>query len=58
MFLPIQMLGKEMIERTKCSPLEDCKLHSTVFEDNQEGAYYLATNQRLTGRTLGICTCF
>jgi len=30
--------------------LEDTKVHATVFEDNQ-GAYYLATNQRITNRT-------
>ena len=41
---------KEMIKATKCSQLEDTRLYSTVFEDNQ-GAYYLATNQRITSRT-------
>ena len=41
---------KEMIKATKCNQLEDTRLYSTVFEDNQ-GAYYLATNQRITSRT-------
>ena len=31
-------------------PLEDTTVRATVFEDNQ-GAYYLATNQRITNRT-------
>ena len=39
-----------MISKIKCKPLSKVKLHSTVFEDNQS-AYLLATNQRITSRT-------
>ena len=49
-FLPLKNLIKEMIAKTGCQPLEDVRLHATVFEDNM-GAYYLATNQRITSRT-------
>ena len=35
---------------TKCKALEGAKVHARVFEDNQ-GAYYLATNHRITNRT-------
>ena len=40
----------EMIEQSKTNPLEDTKMISTVFEDNQS-TYYLATSQRVTNRT-------
>ena len=39
-----------MMEQLKCPALEGTRLHATVFEDNQS-AYYLATNQRITSRT-------
>ena len=49
-FLPLRRLIEEMLVATKSKPLEDVRLHATVFEDNQS-AYYLATNQRITNRT-------
>jgi hypothetical protein len=49
-FLPLKSLIKEMINKTKCKPLENTRVHATVFEDNQS-AYYLAMNQRITSRT-------
>ena len=49
-FLPLQRLLKELIAMTKCRALEGATVHSRVFEDNQ-GAYYLATNHRITNRT-------
>ena len=49
-FLPLKWLTQEMIDRTASKPLNKVQLHATVFEDNQS-AYYLATNQRITSRT-------
>ena len=49
-FLPLQWLIKEMIKKSNCKELNECTLHATVFEDNQS-AYFLATNQRITNRT-------
>ncbi len=49
-FLPLQRLIEEMIGKTKSVPIEDTRLFSTVFEDNQS-TYFLATNQRITNRT-------
>ena len=49
-FLPLQALIKELIKKTNCKALENSRLHATVFEDNQ-GAFFLATNQRITSRT-------
>ena len=49
-FLPLKWLIQEMIDKTKCEPLKSIRLHATVFEDNQS-AYYLATNQRVANRT-------
>ena len=49
-FLPLKLLIKEIIDKTHCRPLQNAQLHSTVFQDNQS-SYFLATNQRLTGRT-------
>ncbi len=49
-FLPLQRLIEEMIDNTKSTPIEDVRLFSTVFEDNQS-TYFLATNQRITNRT-------
>ena len=49
-FLPLKRLIQEMIEKTKCKPLENTRVHATVFEDNQS-TYFLATNQRITSRT-------
>ena len=49
-FIPLQRLIQEIIAKCKCKKLSDTKIHSTVFEDNQ-GAYLLAVNQRVTNRT-------
>ena len=49
-FLPLKLLIKEIVDKTRCRPLRNAQLHSTVFQDNQS-SYFLATNQRLTGRT-------
>ena len=49
-FLPLKRLIMEMIDKSKCKPLENTKVHATVFEDNQS-TYFLATNQRITSRT-------
>ena len=49
-FLPLKMLIEEMIEQMCSSALEGAVVRATVFEDNQS-AYYLATNQRITNRT-------
>ncbi len=49
-FLPLQRLIEEMVGKTKATPIEDTRLFSTVFEDNQS-TYFLATNQRITNRT-------
>ena len=49
-FLPLRWLIEEGITMTKCKPLDDVKLHATVFEDNQS-TYFLATNQKITNRT-------
>ena len=39
-----------MITKSNCRALNNIKLHTTVFEDNQS-TYFLATNQRVTNRT-------
>ena len=39
-----------MVKELKHEVLEDPTIRCTVFEDNM-GAYYLATNQRITNRT-------
>ena len=49
-FMPLRWLIEEMIKRTNCPQLHDARLHATVFEDNQS-AFLLATNQRITSRT-------
>ncbi len=49
-FLPLKNLITEMIDKTKCKPLKNTQLYSTVLEDNQS-TYFLATNQRITNRT-------
>jgi len=49
-FLPLKWLIEEMIKSSQSSALQHTKVHARVFEDNQ-GAYYLATNQRITNRT-------
>ena len=49
-FLPFKQLIMEMIAEVNHAELSAIRLHATVFEDNQS-AYYLATNQRLTSRT-------
>ena len=48
--LPLKELSKEMVKELKHEVLEDPTIRCTVFEDNM-GAYYLATNQRITNRT-------
>ena len=48
--LPLKKMAKEMIQMIKSPKLEDVRLHSTVFEDNQS-TYFLATNQQITSRT-------
>ena len=49
-FLPLKRILDELIERTLCRALEGATVHARVFEDNQ-GAFYLATNHRITNRT-------
>ena len=49
-FIPLRWLVEEIIERSKADPLEDVKVHATVFEDNQS-TYCLAKNQRITNKT-------
>ena len=52
-FLPLKRLVVEMVGRLRGdrgSPLGDVMIHANVFEDNM-GAYYLASNQRITNRT-------
>jgi len=49
-FLPLKRLLHELINMTQCRSLEGATIHARVFEDNQ-GAYYLATNHRITNRT-------
>ena len=48
--LPLQWLIKEVVEHSPTLNFEGSELHSTVHEDNQS-AYYLATNQKLSSRT-------
>jgi transposase InsO family protein len=49
-FLPLKLMVEEMIVKTQSNQLEGAMVHATVFEDNQS-AFYLATNQRITNRT-------
>ena len=49
-FIPLKRMVEEMVKNLKCSQLGDATIHARVFEDNQ-GAFYLATNQRITSRT-------
>ena len=49
-FLPLKRLLHEIIEATNCPALEGANVHGRVFEDNA-GAYFLATNHRVTNRT-------
>jgi hypothetical protein len=49
-FLPLKLMVEEIIQRTGSTDLEGATVHATVFEDNQS-AFYLATNQRITNRT-------
>ena len=49
-FLPLRDLVLEILNKVTFPRLEDTRLHTTVFEDNQS-AYFLATNQRITSRT-------
>ena len=48
--LPLQRLIKAIVDRCPSPKFEGSLLHSTAFEDNQS-AYYLATNQKITNRT-------
>ena len=48
--LPIKRLVQELVKSVESPELKDVSVHASVFEDNQ-GAYYLATNQRITNRT-------
>ena len=49
-FLPLKSLVQEMIHKMCSDRLANTTVHASVFEDNQS-AYFLATNQRLTNRT-------
>lgn len=49
-FLPLKWLIQEMINAIGNTTLENTVVRATVFEDNQS-AYYLVTNQRITNRT-------
>ena len=49
-FLPLKKLVEEMVTNMGDQTLQDTTVHASVFEDNQS-AYYLATNQRVTNRT-------
>ena len=40
----------EIVAEIGSTPLESATVRATVFEDNQ-GAYYLTTNHRITNRT-------
>ena len=48
--LPFRAMVKEALEIVKMNSKIDTTFKTTVFEDNM-GAYYLATNQRLTSRS-------
>ena len=48
--LPLKELVLEMIKMTKSKPLNNAVIRAEVFEDNQS-AFHLANNQRVTGRT-------
>ena len=48
--LPLKWQTEEIISNINSVDLEHTKIHATVFEDNQS-AYFLATNQRITSRT-------
>ena len=48
--LPLRRLILEILEETASTTLDQTAICTTVFEDNQS-AYYLATNQRITNRT-------
>jgi hypothetical protein len=48
--LPTQWMIKEVVEHSPKLTFEGSELRSTVHEDNQS-AYYLATNQRISSRT-------
>ena len=50
MFLPVKQLLHELVTMTNSKSLEGATIHARVFEDNQ-GAYYLETNHRITNRT-------
>jgi hypothetical protein len=49
-YLPLKWLVVELIEAINHPALEGSTIRAQVFEDNM-GAYYLATNQRITNRT-------
>ena len=49
-FLPLKALIMEVFSALNIGSLTKPMIHARVFEDNQS-AYYLATNQRITNRT-------
>jgi hypothetical protein len=49
-FLPVKRIVQEIVSQTRSVDLSDAFIHATVFEDNA-GAYFLATNQKITNRT-------
>jgi hypothetical protein len=49
-FLPLKWTIEDMIKNLKANKLKSNTVHCEVFEDNQS-AYLLATNQRITDRS-------
>ena len=49
-FLPLKKLIQEMVSKIESPPVKNITVHANVFEDNQS-AYFLATNQKITSRT-------
>ena len=56
-FLPLKWLAVEMISNLEGKEIDDITIHASVFEDNQS-AFYLATNQRITKRTKYLLSRF
>ena len=50
MFLPVKKLLHKLVTMSNSKSLERATIHARVFEDDQ-GAYYLSTNDRITNRT-------
>ena len=55
--LPLKWLLEEMLDQLNTDGLRSSTINANVFEDNQS-AYYLAVNQRLTNRTKYFSTKF